>query len=44
MQWLTGDGGGREVIWVALVEATSLVVDLRGSAVAAADIDGRSTL
>jgi hypothetical protein len=39
-----GGGGGREVVCVALVEATSLVVDLRGSAAAEADIDGRSTL
>jgi hypothetical protein len=39
-----GGGGGREAVCVALVEATSLVVNLRGLVAAAADIDGRSTL
>ncbi len=39
LQWLTGGGGGREVVCVALVEITSLVVDLRGLAPAAGDIE-----
>jgi hypothetical protein len=41
---LAGNGGGSKAVCVALAEAASLVVNLRGSAVAAADIDGRSTL
>jgi hypothetical protein len=32
------------VVCVALVKATSLVIDLRGMVAVAADIDGRSTL
>jgi hypothetical protein len=39
-----GSGGGRGVVCVALVWVTSLVVNVRGSALVAADIDGRSTL
>ncbi len=44
LRWLMVGGGGREAVCIALVEATSLIVNLRGSAAAAADIDRRSTL